>query len=123
MEEQFIPYEQALELENLGFDEPCFACYLDDKYLNIQYCKKQFHFHGQVVSAPLWQQAFDFFRYNYKMESSVSYAFENPKLPLYYSVVTKPGFTFIKSKEFSIYDEARLECLNTLIRLCKDQCD
>lgn len=61
MEEQFIPYEQALELENLGFDEPCFACYLDDKYLNIQYCKKQFHFHGQVASAPLWQQAFDFF--------------------------------------------------------------
>ena len=25
MKEQFIPYEQALELKELGFNEPCFA--------------------------------------------------------------------------------------------------
>jgi len=27
MNKEFIPYEQALELKELGFDEPCFGCY------------------------------------------------------------------------------------------------
>ncbi len=27
MEKEFIPYEQALELKDLGFDEPCFGFY------------------------------------------------------------------------------------------------
>ena len=31
MREQFIPYEQALNLKELGFDEPCFATYNSDK--------------------------------------------------------------------------------------------
>ena len=30
MNKEFIPYEQALELKELGFDEPCLGCY-DDK--------------------------------------------------------------------------------------------
>jgi hypothetical protein len=27
MSKEFIPYEQALELKELGFDEPCLAVY------------------------------------------------------------------------------------------------
>ena len=27
MDKEFIPYEQALALKELGFDEPCFATY------------------------------------------------------------------------------------------------
>ena len=27
MKTEFIPYEQALELKELGFDEPCFGRY------------------------------------------------------------------------------------------------
>ena len=34
MREQFIPYEQALNLKELGFDEPCFATYNSDKKVN-----------------------------------------------------------------------------------------
>jgi hypothetical protein len=29
MTAEFIPYEQALELKELGFDEPCLAYYSD----------------------------------------------------------------------------------------------
>ena len=29
MQKEFIPYEQALALKELGFDEPCFAVYID----------------------------------------------------------------------------------------------
>jgi hypothetical protein len=28
MEKEFIPYEQALALKELGFDEPCFAWFI-----------------------------------------------------------------------------------------------
>lgn len=31
IEKEFIPYEQALDLKKLGFDEPCFATYNSDK--------------------------------------------------------------------------------------------
>jgi hypothetical protein len=27
MEKDFVPYEEALALKELGFDEPCFAVY------------------------------------------------------------------------------------------------
>ena len=32
MEEEFVIYEIALELKELGFDEPCFAWYVSEKY-------------------------------------------------------------------------------------------
>lgn len=30
MTKEFIPYKQALELKELGFDEPCFTYYFED---------------------------------------------------------------------------------------------
>ena len=80
MEKEFVPYEQALDLKTLGFDEPCFATYrknavgskkpfeFDIDYhtkvemqnniipINSQYTKE-----SKWVSAPLWQQAFKWF--------------------------------------------------------------
>lgn len=55
---EFIPYEQALALKELGFDEPCFAIY---------YNKTREFVLGKIVNeytlevrtwAPLYQQAF-----------------------------------------------------------------
>ncbi len=31
MNKEFIPYEQALALKELGFDEPCFGYYVIDR--------------------------------------------------------------------------------------------
>ena len=28
MDKEFVPYEQSLQLKELGFDEPCFGFYL-----------------------------------------------------------------------------------------------
>ena len=35
MEKEFVPYEQALELKELGFDEPCLA-YLKPNVLTYE---------------------------------------------------------------------------------------
>ena len=39
MEKEFIPYEQALALKELGFNEPCFAYHRKDKGIH-GFCRK-----------------------------------------------------------------------------------
>ena len=35
MEKEFLDYSEALELKELGFDEPCLACYIDEEDKDI----------------------------------------------------------------------------------------
>lgn len=63
MKEQFVPYELALKLKKLGFDEECFGAWKDNKKTPMKG-----YFENQIISsldnailAPLWQQAFDWF--------------------------------------------------------------
>jgi len=62
-EKDFVPYEQALELKELGFDEPCMY-YVDEQNNSFIY---NFQTHPDefiewcsvtVISTPLYQQAF-----------------------------------------------------------------
>lgn len=59
MEKEFVPYEQALILKELGFDEPCFGYYdKDDKSFELL---KYFNYNTlKCISRPLYQQAFKF---------------------------------------------------------------
>ena len=64
MQNEFVPYELAIQLKELGFDEPCFAWYVDEEsILGIDEVRfdtiKTYHFNNtHSVSAPLYQQAF-----------------------------------------------------------------
>ena len=100
MIKEFVPYEQAVALKELGFDEPCLMkiWWLNDS--NI-YTKEQFEPHitmngndikfkyqlpishplnkGSVLNLeiPTFSQAFRFFREKYKLQPSVnSFCFE-----------------------------------------------
>jgi len=53
MEEQFVPYELALSLKELGFNEKCLKSYNKITY-------KLSHLNGPILKAPLWQQAIKF---------------------------------------------------------------
>lgn len=72
MEEQFVPYNLSLKLKEIGFDERCLAGYYNDgKSLWF------FRFHKnsereptvaeRFATAPLWEQAFDWFRNEHKL--------------------------------------------------------
>jgi len=65
MNKEFIPYEQALALKELGFDETCFRYYTKHGYLDDYTPIGLSAYFG--CHAPLYQQAFRFFRdkYNY----------------------------------------------------------
>ena len=64
MKKEFIPYEQALALKELGFDEFTVAAYVDNE-LDIGGLWKDSVKSKDIQKAPLYQQAFRWFRENY----------------------------------------------------------
>jgi hypothetical protein len=71
----FVPYEPALALKELGFDEPCFAVYID-KTLIIEddwlYSTNQDTFiESNNITAPLYQQVFRWFREKHNLIGNV----------------------------------------------------
>lgn len=63
MESLFVPYEIALALKELGFDEPCFGYYngqgnhIGEEGKMNSNCNK-LGMHGAYCTVPLYQQAF-----------------------------------------------------------------
>lgn len=63
MKEQFVTYEIALRLKELGFDEECFGYYTeqhDGSYFLCVYQEEE-EFSKIRIGAPLWQQVIDWF--------------------------------------------------------------
>ena len=58
MKKEFVTYEQALALKELGFDEKCFNVYDILAYLQDE--KQMDNLNLEKISAPIKQQAFDF---------------------------------------------------------------
>jgi hypothetical protein len=123
MENEFVPYEQALALKELGFNEPCLAQYrkydVGEATLDIGFSKNEIisKFDNLVLfcSTPLYQQAFRWFREKYKLDNFVK--------PNWHFVVIN-GYVFVineyVSSKFKTPEEAELECLKKLIEICKN---
>ena len=77
MEKEFIPNEQALELKELGFDEP-FNPFDTFYYRNGDLCEankdavEYFNsFNDEVILAPLYQQAFRWLCYKLDIKDGI----------------------------------------------------
>ena len=106
MEKEFVPYELAVKLKALGFDEPCLAYYegneLTHGMLN-DIGKKRY------LQTPLFQQAFRWFREKHNLHCAVNTHTSSTN-----------QLTYICSLEFGkklTYEEAELACLNKLIEI------
>jgi hypothetical protein len=132
MKKEFIPYEQALALKELGFDEPCLAQYkkyvFGEAALDIGFSKNEIisKFDNLILfcSAPLYQQAFRWFREKYKLVNYIEYYAEwnfeifriDDKIAEVQDDVNV-DYTF----KGGTYEEAELECLSKLIEIVKKQ--
>ena len=121
MKKEFIPYEQNLEIRNLGFDEPCFG-WFTNSYLRIGSVVENKHVQGEdEILAPLYQQAFRWFREKHQCESSIIAMFlpyENYKE--YQFIITYKESEIVETN-FNSYEEAELACLKKLIEVVKNK--
>ena len=128
---QFIPYNLALELKELGLDEPCFAFYglSRDDYKTIrlsifQNLKTDYlpdiHHLDVTCDAPLYQQAFRFFREKYGLHYIICKNIQMDGYG-YREVIMSPYMEENENTIFKTYEEAELECLVKLIEIAKEQ--
>jgi|694.fasta_scaffold35632_15 hypothetical protein len=117
MEKEFINYTEALALKELGFDEPCFGYYYtsDKKEVGLEMYIDVRNQDVYYVQAPLYQQAFRWFREK-KIHSIVQeYAFKN------YMFSIDDGINRdVEVIGYNTYEEAELECLKKLIEIVKN---
>ena len=121
MQNLFVPYEQALELKQLGFDKDCFGYYEND-VLILCYDSKQDYELLLNCTAPLYSQAFKFFREKYKFHAEIrSYTAK------YFTIIIQELKDIVRYLEyggidlkFNTYEEAELECLKKLIEIVKN---
>jgi len=131
MGKEFVPYEIALELKEIGFDETCITNYYDgelenptvDTYPNNnKYLAEKHSEFGECISAPLWQQAFRWFREKHNIHVS-------PNLIEVGDIVYNFTYRIWKRKRLSdpillfgcaTYEEAELICLKRLIEIVKE---
>jgi hypothetical protein len=139
----FVPYEIALELKQLGFDEPCIAHYTVVPEDNINwftiseqavtdnssifgssknYNTKWFETEG-TISAPTYSQAFRWFRENYELDSEI-YMNHEYGVKFYTYLVLKLKKSIVSHKsgyavKQNTYGEAELACLKKLIEIVK----
>ena len=104
----FTLHAEALELEKLGFDEPCFGVYATKD----GYVRKSAY--DEIGNAPLYQQAFRWFRDKHGL-CIVIKPIDDKKLDLGYNLL-KNGL--IMSAHLT-YEEAELACLKKLIEIVK----
>ena len=113
-----IPYESALKLKELGFDEPCFGkFYYNQLEIGGIWTNNDFKEEPDIfISAPLYQQAFRFFRDKYELPSWV-YTSDNKKF--WYSITSEGRFYISDGKHYKSFEEAELACLLKLIEVVK----
>jgi hypothetical protein len=134
MKKEFTPYEQSLDLKELGFDEPCFGLYENGK-LGYSFSTSQgiitpisYRTNSKFVehiltkedcTAPTFSQAFRWFREKYNLYACierVEYIDSNEKGFQWY-IFDKCSNV---GEKLMSYEEAEPECLKKLIEIVKE---
>lgn len=130
MEKEFIPYEQALDLKQLGFNEKCLGGYVIYSDGEVKLSTNQIRLSN--VEAPLYQQAFRWFREKHNLwveihsEDCVRLGQQKYYWTIFGEYKSSEVDSWIKCISDSngilkdTYEEAEQECLNKLIAIVKD---
>lgn len=136
MEKEFIPYEQALALKELGFGASPIGSFKggsifyyekDKLYYDGQPMYSSNYHEGQIL-APLYQQAFRWFREKYGYFHLFDYQHDDSKINkgFFFNIINidNEDFFFPEDFENEIYrthEEVELACLRKLIEIIKNK--
>jgi hypothetical protein len=131
MEKEFVSYEIALKLKELGFDEPCFTYYYNINgnirtglSINIH---NAWTYAGTkklgTTLAPLYQQVFKWLRSKYGIDFSINtiYSRYNENTSKKYSGVIDNKTVFINVNFYETYEEAELAGLQKMIKIIEKE--
>lgn len=117
LDKEFVPYAQALELKEIGFDEPCLAFY-NSKYLEsteYDFFWKTSRDIGSCYKTPTFSQAFRWFREKYGLHSYIEGAY-----PWFRFYINSDDNRWEGFKHLT-FEEAELACLKKLIEIAKNK--
>ena len=128
MNKEFLKYETALALKELGFDEPCFG-YYPKSGGNIQFGSlgKFSSEYTHIISAPTYSQAFRWFREKYGLFPQINlHDRENEetwRITISVLGIYDLAYNQNVSKEpyYKTYEEAEQACLDKLIEIVKSK--
>jgi hypothetical protein len=122
MTTEFLPYDRALKIKELGFDEPCFGSYIDGKLTSLLDSVLWGDIKGDLPS-PTFSQAFRWFREKHNLISVIT---TTPSFATMYASKYK-SHTYYQFQPFKwvdgkylindTYEEAELACLDKLIEI------
>jgi hypothetical protein len=123
MEKEFVPYELALRMKVLKFKESgCFGYWViggeEPKRIHVnEYTIGDWNSHPSRISAPLYSQAFRWFREEYSLSVSISLISID-----YFYDIRREGEQFIdKPDSYKTYEEAELACLEKLLEIVEEK--
>lgn len=119
MRKDFIPNDQALQMNEIGFNEPCLVSW--NFYTNeMNYNGKPSTFQSDdVIQLPSYSQAFRWFRENYGLDYEITNAGRKGEYNAFVQDYVY-GNNRNSPSVFS-YEEAELACLVKLIEIVKNK--
>ena len=141
MEKQFVTYEIALKLKELGFDEECLAWYLPEIYIKDNICTpilgaycRNWSSSKDRLNCPLYQQVTDWFREKHNIHIEVELTDNTMQFYYQYCIVDSKNREhhdedmidqatriYNYNERFNTYEETREQAILKAIELCKKQ--
>lgn len=122
MNKQFVTYEIAILLKELGFDEEVLRWYdhqRKDKTMYVSILKKDMDKH---IPAPLWQQAIDWFREKHKLQIHInSSTLRNGEFTDYVGYINGNAMNDRRDEEYDTFEKARYAVILKAIELIKNK--
>jgi hypothetical protein len=122
MEKEFIPYEQALELAKLNFNEKCFGYYglKNELYIEISCNLDSNLTRRNFIATPTFSQAFRWLRHKHNCVCEIIRKEDGNHSEFI-------GWVYIDGRKIDVvsywdsksYEEAELACLIKLIEIIK----
>jgi hypothetical protein len=115
MENEFVSYEVALSLKELGFGERTFCAFYKDSGILLAIGSGNTY----DTPAPLKQQVFRWFREKCNLESCIMFRHSIEDDKEYYDWLIKGQE--VVYRHFTTYEEAENACIDKLLELAKEQ--
>lgn len=124
MIKEFVKYKEALELKQLGFNEPCFRWFderFKDDLLQDRVCGNDALFFTDLdCSAPIFQQAFRWFREKHGLFVEIKCCNTKRINGTFEIEISRLNDRVYGHYGYETYEEAEQTCLEKLIETIKN---